>query len=394
MNSSYQKTSKTLDYKFTFPGRQIFLMILTIIGTVIICFLLFPSVKPVFLSNPFINGVILSVFAFGVIACFGQILQLVISIRWIIAFTEEQMGHNQVKAPRLLTTMERLLRKRSDQHHLTQSSAQSILESVATRIDETRDISRYIVNLLIFLGLLGTFFGLATTIPAVVDTIKSLTPSEDENGIAIFGRLIDGLETQLGGMGTAFASSLLGLAGSLTVGLLELFARHGQNRFYRELEDWLSLIMHPGYASTTVKASSRRDNSDISNSEASMFERLDNLSWVIEEFGKTQQRTEQHIEQLAQALAKQAGYHSAITELAKNQIEVLENIRETFSLLSSTNDSDPMGRISLQNIEKQTARLIEELYAGFDELTQTLNHYLAQNDKQMPHIKTNENRKK
>ena len=132
---------------------------------------------------------------------------------------------------------------------LSSSSTRSILDSVATRIDEAREITRYIVNVLIFLGLLGTFYGLATTVPAVVETIRSLAPQEGEESIAVFNRLMTGLEKQLGGMGVAFASSLLGLAGSLIVGLLELFAGHGQNRFYRELEEWLSSITRVGFSS-------------------------------------------------------------------------------------------------------------------------------------------------
>ncbi len=138
---------------------------------------------------------------------------------------------------------------RGTQLQIGASSSRSILDSIATRIDEARDITRYIVNLLIFLGLLGTFFGLATTVPAVVETIRSLAPGEGEGGVEVFNRLMTGLEEQLGGMGTAFSSSLLGLAGSLVVGLMELFAGHGQNRFYRELEEWLSTITKLSYAS-------------------------------------------------------------------------------------------------------------------------------------------------
>ena len=117
------------------------------------------------------------------------------------------------------------------------SSTRSILDSVATRIDEVRDITRYIVNTLIFLGLLGTFYGLATTVPAVVDTIRSLAPQEGEGGVEVFNRLMSGLEAQLGGMGVAFASSLLGLAGSLVVGLLELLPGTGKTGF---IESWKS----------------------------------------------------------------------------------------------------------------------------------------------------------
>src|SRR5690606_10844095 len=108
------------------------------------------------------------------------------------------------------------------------------------RIEELRDITKYLANLLIFLGLLGTFYGLATTVPAVIETIRALAPQDGETGAQMFDKLMSGLEAQLGGMATAFSSSLLGLAGSLVVGLLELFATHGQNRFYRELEEWMS----------------------------------------------------------------------------------------------------------------------------------------------------------
>ena len=114
-----------------------------------------------------------------------------------------------------------------------------------------REITRYVTNLLIFLGLLGTFWGLSLTVPAVVDTIRSLAPDQggDTSDVSVFDRLMTGLENQLGGMGTAFASSLVGLAGSLVVGLLELFASHGQNRFFRELEDYLTSFTRLGMVS-------------------------------------------------------------------------------------------------------------------------------------------------
>jgi hypothetical protein len=140
-----------------------------------------------------------------------------------------------------------MLRDRGARAALSATSTRSILDSVAIRLDEARDITRYLGNLLIFLGLLGTFWGLSNTVPAVVDTIRSLAPAEGPGGgAAVFDNLMRGLEDQLGGMGTAFASSLLGLAGSLVVGLLELFASHAQGRFYRELEEWLASITRIG----------------------------------------------------------------------------------------------------------------------------------------------------
>ena len=210
-------------------------------------------ILPIFQANLWLNGVILAVFALGVLACFWQVAQLIRSVSWIERFAQRRRNAVEKgiaargesdsgdKPPRLLAPLAALLGTRGPAGGvISTGAASSILDSVATRIDELRDITRYLTNLLIFLGLLGTFYGLATTIPAVVETIRTLAPQEGESGIQVFDKLMSGLEAQLGGMATAFSSSLLGLAGSLVVGMLELFATHGQNRFYRELEEWMS----------------------------------------------------------------------------------------------------------------------------------------------------------
>jgi hypothetical protein len=233
---------------FSQPVRQIvsMLIVLALVGAG--AYVAFPQVAPVFLANPWLNGFIAFVFVIGLRDLLAG-FQLMSSVSWIEGFAADRPGHQITRAPRLLAPLAALLRTRGKRMQISATSSRSILDSVATRIDEERDITRYITNLLIFLGLLGTFYGLATTVPAVVDTIRSLAPQGDEEGMAVFQRLMTGLEAQLGGMGVAFSSSLLGLAGSLVVGLLELFASHGQNRFYRELEEWLSSITRLGYAS-------------------------------------------------------------------------------------------------------------------------------------------------
>jgi len=232
--------------QFTRPMRQIFLMLIVLVLTAGVVALALPTILPIFEANPYLNGFIFFVFVLGVVACFYQVVQLFSSVQWIGDFAA---GDDAGRAPVLLAPLATLLRARGRRMQIGATSTRSILDSVATRIDEDREITRYIVNLLIFLGLLGTFYGLATTVPALIDTIRGLAPQEGEEGLAVFGRLMGGLEDQLGGMGTAFASSLLGLAGSLVVGLLELYAGHGQNRFYRELEEWLAGITRVSFAS-------------------------------------------------------------------------------------------------------------------------------------------------
>ena len=219
-----QKPDFEAEAHFSQPFRQIAMM-LVVLG---LCgaggFIALPRVLPVFQANPWLNGFIAFVFVLGVVACFLQVAQLIQSVRWIETFLADRDAGAQ--PPRLLAPLASLLRRRDRRLQITTTSTRSILDSVATRIDEAREITRYIVSLLIFLGLLGTFYGLATTVPALVDTIRSLAPAEGESNMDVFSRLMSGLEGQLGGMGVAFASSLLGLAGSLIVGLLELETDH------------------------------------------------------------------------------------------------------------------------------------------------------------------------
>ncbi|AUH35548.1 biopolymer transporter ExbB [Paracoccus tegillarcae] len=240
--------------QFSQPVRQSFLMLAVLALVITGAWFAYGRILPIFAANLWLNGLILGVFVLGVLACFWQVAQLVQSVSWIERFAarrRQALGLTpgevtpavdpQQAAPRLLAPLASLLGARDSTGGVISTGAsRSILDSVATRIDEARDITRYLANLLIFLGLLGTFYGLATTVPAVVDTIRALAPQEGETGVEVFEKLMGGLETQLGGMGIAFSSSLLGLAGSLIVGLLELFVTHGQNRFYRELEEWMS----------------------------------------------------------------------------------------------------------------------------------------------------------
>ncbi|MDO5657145.1 MAG: hypothetical protein Q4G36_02330 [Paracoccus sp. (in: a-proteobacteria)] len=243
--------------RFSQPVRQILLMLIVLALVAAGGWFAYGRIYSIFAANPVLNGIILGVFVLGVLACFWQVAQLIQSVIWIERFAEARrnaaasgvaaQGQGDVVPPRLLGPLATLLGGRGPAGGvISTGSARSILDSVATRIDEARDITRYLSNLLIFLGLLGTFYGLATTVPAVVETIRALAPQEGETGLEVFEKLMSGLEAQLGGMATAFSSSLLGLAGSLVVGLLELFVTHGQNRFYRELEEWMSSFTRIG----------------------------------------------------------------------------------------------------------------------------------------------------
>ena len=352
--------------QFSQPVRQIILMIIALGLAGTGAFLALPSVLPVFQANPWLNGFILLVFVFGVLACFWQVTQLIGSVRWIEGFASgEAEGEN--KPPQLLAPLASLLRTRGARMQLGSSSTRSILDSVATRIDEEREITRYIVNLLIFLGLLGTFYGLATTVPAVVDTIRSLAPQEGEEGITIFNRLMTGLEAQLGGMGVAFASSLLGLAGSLIVGLLELFAGHGQNRFYRELEEWLSSITRVSFSSGDEGGT---ESGVVSEVLDHMAEQMDALQVMFAQSAEGRADVNQRLTDLVDAIndlnARQdqtEAISSALERVALGQEALTDAIRSQVH----GEAGDPESRMRLRSIDVQMLRILEEISAGRQE---------------------------
>ncbi|WP_415921534.1 biopolymer transporter ExbB [Tateyamaria sp. SN6-1] len=351
---------------FSQPFNQIALMLIVLglsgFGAVVAL----PRVLPVFQANPYLNGFIMFVFVIGVLACFFMVYQLVISVRWIEQFASGGPGA-QAKAPQLLASLASLLRSRGARMQLSASSTRSILDSVATRIDEVREITRYIVNMLIFLGLLGTFYGLATTVPAVVDTIRSLAPQDGEGGVEVFNRLMTGLEAQLGGMGVAFASSLLGLAGSLIVGLLELFAGHGQNRFYRELEEWLSSI-------TRVGLSAEGEGSNDSNAMAGVIdhlaEQMESLQTMFTQSDVSRSIVDEKLGTLADAIDRMTRQMQGSGADASALLRVAEGQERLIALMEAqgTGDGiDPESRMRLRSIDVQMLRILEEISAGRQE---------------------------
>lgn len=209
-----------------------------------------------FMTNPGLNGLIVAVLFLGIIYAFRQVIRLYREIRWVNAFRISDPGLAISHQPVLLAPMASMLRDRTGSLSLSTGSMRSIMDSIGSRLDEARDTGRYMVGLLVFLGLLGTFWGLLATIQAVGGAIAALDTSSGES-VAVFDELKTGLAAPLGGMGTAFSSSLLGLAGSLILGFLELQASHAHNRFYNELEEWLSGItdITPGSSPETEVAS-------------------------------------------------------------------------------------------------------------------------------------------
>jgi hypothetical protein len=367
--------------QFSQPVRQITLMLLELGLCGFGAFIALPRVLPVFQANPYLNGFIFFVFLIGVVACFYQVFQLIGSVRWIENFASDNEAPSDAP-PQMLAPLAALLRTRGARRQVSATSTRSILDSVSTRIDEAREITRYIVNMLIFLGLLGTFYGLATTVPAIVDTIRSLAPQDGEGSTEVFNRLMTGLESQLAGMGVAFASSLLGLAGSLIVGLLELFAGHGQNRFYQELEDWLSSITRVGFASGD-------ENSPEQAVMAGMVDHMtEQMQSMQEMFGRSEAGRAQAdqrlsalavaIERMAVQMGERAGSTDALERIADGQQRMIDALEQSADRDTETSGTDAESRMRLRSIDVQMLRILEEISAGRQEsmaqLRQELSH--------------------
>ena len=353
--------------QFTQPVNQIITMLLIVIAVFVGGYFLYPAVSPIFVASPYLNGFIFIVFLGGLVSCFGQVVSLVKSVSWIEGFVIDRVGHDLIKPPGLMASLAALLSDSGARHALTSTSTRSILDSAATRLDEGREITRYIINLLIFLGLLGTFYGLATTVPAVVDTIRSLAPQEGSTGLDVFAKLMTGLEAQLGGMGTAFGSSLLGLAGSLVVGILDLFAGRGQNRFYRELEEWLSSI-----TKITIGGDSFGD-SDLAG--AGLFQHANaNMENMNSLFAQTAGRMDQLAVSIEHMVQHTASLHDVNNLAFQSIAQGQQNLVDAVMKMQEDGDGilDAETRMRLKNIDTQLLRILEETSTGRNEATQEL----------------------
>ncbi|CVI63833.1 MULTISPECIES: flagellar motor protein MotA [Agrobacterium] len=233
-------TTRQYSHKLSSPTPFLWTMVLFLILVGFLAAILYRQAHTAFMSNPGLNGFILGVLAIGIILVFTQTMSLRSEVSWFNAFRAAGSVDKVGRAPKLLAPMSTLIGKRGEVR-LSAVTQRTILDSIATRLDETRDTSRYLVGLLVFLGLLGTFWGLIGTIGAISNVIQSLDPSAGDSN-DILGSLKAGLTAPLSGMGTAFSSSLLGLSGSLILGFLDLQAGRAQNRFYTQLENWLSSV--------------------------------------------------------------------------------------------------------------------------------------------------------
>ncbi len=296
-----------------------------------------------FFTNPGLNGLILGTLFFGILFAFRQVTRLYPEVRWVNAFRISDPGLAITHQPVLLLPMSNMLRDRKGAISLSTASMRSIMDSIGSRLDEARDTGRYLVGLLVFLGLLGTFWGLLETIQSVSGAIATLGTNGGESG-AVFDELKNGLAKPLKGMGTAFSSSLLGLSGSLILGFLELQASHAHNRFYNELEEWLSGIteLTPGASSATDQAGRQ-------------------LTTAVYEMQRAVAELSTQLATLGPALAsgKSAGNDDTVRDLARGVNQLVTQMRNEQKVVREWVDEQSTQQAEVSSVLKQLAANVQ-----------------------------------
>lgn len=286
--------------------------------------ILYRAIIQAFAANPPLNALIVGVLAIGIILAFRQVWRLFNEIEWANHFLKSDTGVVIQKSPDLLLPMARLLSGRSRRDTLSPVNLRVVLDSVSARLDEARDTGRYLTALLVFLGLLGTFWGLLETVGSVGKVISSMKAGSD--AALMFEELKSGLAAPLGGMGISFSSSLFGLAGSLVLGFLDLQAGQAQNKFFTELEDWLSGMTIGGATDFESKLSGSQevrvvlDRITPSLVDAGSVQALNRLADGIENLAKNMRHEQQLIRNWVEAqAAKDNEFRAALQRILSDR---------------------------------------------------------------------------
>ena len=317
------------------------------------------------LANVVINGVILAALLIGIIFIFRQVLTLKGEIAWVESFRQsEKPVQESVAPPRLLAPMAALFEGEESAMKLSALSMRSLLDSIAARLDEGRDISRYMIGLLIFLGLLGTFWGLLSTIAAIGDTINSLTVGSGDLNL-MFDDLKAGLNAPLAGMGTAFSSSLFGLAGSVILGFLDLQAGQAQNRFYNDLEEWLSTQTKLTRAGAAVFES----EAGTAPASAYLTAVLEQSTDGLESLQRTIRRSEDSRGEMNAAIL---ALSERLAELADKQEKLGVGLEKMIEASEAGSALDEASKGHLRNMDVHMKMLLEDENKGRDRLIEDL----------------------
>ena len=369
------------------PSRFLVRMIVFLAIVAIVAGALLPQLQKAFLANAPFNGLILGVLLLGILYTFRQVLLLRPEVAWLERVQAETRHHGPVvsssvaeeRPPRLLAPLANMVGERNRRLSLSALSMRSLMDSIQSRIGESHEISRYIVGLLIFLGLLGTFWGLLETVTSVGAAISNLSVSGGDPA-ALFGDLKRSLQEPLSGMGTAFSSSLFGLAGSLVLGFLELQAGQAHNRFVNELEEWLS-----GITKLSGGVGGGEGGESVSAYTQALLEQtadsLDSLQRTIASGEEERDNINRNLLQLTERV-------STLTDQMRTEQSVLMKVAETQSQLKPilnriaeqgepapdqpTGGMDEATRDHIRNLDVHLAQMVNDAASGRDQVVREI----------------------
>ncbi|MDJ0611195.1 MAG: flagellar motor protein MotA [Kiloniellales bacterium] len=365
----------------TRPHRFLIRMIFFLLAVIAACSLIVVPLSKAFLANAALNGMILAVLVLGIIYIFRQVIMLRPEIRWLERLQRESQGGvifpgalSEDRPPRLLAPMATMIGEKRGRLSLSTLSMRTLLDGIQSRIEEGHDISRYLIGLLIFLGLLGTFWGLLETVNAVGLTIAGLSGAATDPA-AMFEDLKEGLATPLSGMGTAFSSSLFGLAGSLVLGFLELQAGQAHNRFMNELEEWIAGVTKLGSGGGLGEG----DQSVPAYIQALLERTADSLDTLQ----RTMSRGEEERAQASRGLSQLSDRLGSLTDQMRSEQQLMLRVAESqndmkplFEKIAdldvSTLQLDEATRTHIRNLDLQLERLLNEVASGRDSTVQEI----------------------
>lgn len=340
------------------PARYLMIMMLFTLIIIAGVVLIHQPLLEAFMANRLLNGVILAVLAIGIFHAFRTVALLSHEVTWIENFKRSSEGGSSTSGPppRLMAPAATMLGERNERTsklNLSTTAMQTLLDGIATRLDETRETGRYMVGLLVFLGLLGTFWGLMETVSSVGDVVANLEVGSGDSGDMsdAMAALKEGLQAPLSGMGTAFSSSLFGLAGSLILGFLSLQASQAQNRFYNDFEEWLSVL-------TRLSGSGPIGDGEqsVSAYTNALLEKTADSVEALQRFMTRSEESRAESERSLQTLNERLG--SLVNVMAQSQ--------------SSGSGLDEATKTNLKNMEYHLARMAQDAPKGRDEAVQEI----------------------
>ena len=364
----------------TRPNTYLIRMGVFLLLVLLVAALLSPVLLTAYGNNPLLNSLILLVALIGVGWNLRQVLRLSPEVTWLETYQTARPRLGSLPSPKLLAPMANMLAAREEHSRtdlarftLSAGAMRSLLDGIASRLDESRELSRYMTGLLIFLGLLGTFWGLLKTVGAVSDVIGSMSVGSGDLN-ALFEQLKSGLAKPLAGMGTAFSASMFGLSGALVLGFLDLTAGQAQNRFFNELEEWLagltrlsSGVLAEGEGSVPVYVQALLEQT---------AENMESLQRVLTQDGENRSQVNQAVNTLNERLASLADTMRANQHLMLRIAETQATLGPALQRLGDLQGGDEVSRGHLRNIEMGLQRLLTEGEQGRSRATTDLRNDL------------------